>query len=513
MPKVFENKWSPVSLRRDKKGKPQTPYTITSQSVSSSWYNRMVENGGSRYNRLLQIHEADIKSVEISRALDVIAEDISSCNADNQEFFVIDYPDDENIKKTLIKNVEKMKTIWEKRTKFDAELFNRVRKTIKKGITFYRKMPDGTLKELPTERMTGYILSPNDESQVTHYLYEASLTRIEDIGRVTRKTISAQTAGSKQDKYEVIPVDDMLIMKVGEGPFGESLVDKVYKVWKQIDMLEQAILIYRIVRAPEKRVYYIDTGALQGAKRDQAINQQRLRLMQKRAQTKTGDIENEYDVNSTTEDIFIPTNSTGKGSRIETLPAGQNLGELTDLNHFLDKMTKGLRIPTSMIDPQAESQQQFSDMRVGQTYQVEMRYLGHVKRLKRQLEPSLFAHFKEFCVDRGLMLHASTIFRINDSMSFAVYKEIEVNQSLLNVFNSTLQIQSLSKKVALQKYMNMDQEDIKHNEHQKLLEKGLTGDQIKEMPQEAIDNIVYGDGRLGKDYGIEPAEGSGGYGY
>ena len=274
-----ERTWKPVTLGKGKGG--GGTYNISSQAVSSNWYNRAIDNSGTRYNRMLQINEADSKSVEISRALDVIAEDISSCNADNQDFFLIDYPDDNKIKKTVLKVMETMKDLWEERTCFDKHLYNRVRKTIKYGATFYRKNGDGTLTELPAERMVGYIVSTNDETLVTHYLYDRKLIRIDDMQRAIRAPLKKEV---NEDKYEIISVNDLLVLKVGEGPFGESLVDKVYKVWKQIDMLEQAILIYRIVRAPEKRVYYIDTGNLQGAKRDQAINAQRLRLMQKKSE-------------------------------------------------------------------------------------------------------------------------------------------------------------------------------------------------------------------------------------
>lgn len=299
-----EKTWKPVSL---KKIANDEPYKINNYSVSSDWYNRIIDNTGSRYNRLSQYNDADCKSVEISRALDVIAEDISSCNADNQEFFIIDYPDDSKVKRSVIKTMERMKDLWEKRTDFDDKLFNRVRDTIKYGATFFKRNVDGTLTRLPTERFVGYVLANSEDEKITHYLYDPSITKIGHEHKVSG-VFGNNSIKSNKSGYEKYSVDDLLILKVGNGAFGESLIEKVYRTWKQMDMLEEAVLIYRVVRAPERRVYYIDVGNLQGAKREQAINSQRMRLMQKKV-GRNAHVEVEYDPHSSQEDIFIPTNS------------------------------------------------------------------------------------------------------------------------------------------------------------------------------------------------------------
>lgn len=505
MTKLKENVWNPIDLNKSRKA----GYSITNYAVSTSWYNRIIDNSGTRYNRLMKYDEADKSSVEISRALDVIAEDISSCNADSEDIFRIEFRDDSSVKKTQIKILNTALDMWSKRTEFDTALFDRVRYTIKNGAMFFGKNKDGTLKFLPTERFVGYVVSEDDENVVTHYLYDPNLSRIDKCDRTYIKKFGSTSSTS--DNYDVIPVDALVIMKIGDDPFGCSLIEKVYKVWRQMSMMEDAILIYRVVRAPERRIYYIDTGNLQGPKRETAIERQRLRLMQKRV-SKGNNVETEYDPHSTGEDIFIPTNSSGKGSRIETLPAGQNLGEITDLEWFAKKMAAGLRIPTSMIDINDQQQNQFSDMRVGQLYQIEMRYMGHIKRMKLPIAKELSKNFYEFCSDREIVIPDDMTFVINDSMSFADYKEMELNQTMLNVFNSTLQIGSLSKRYSLQKYMNMSMEDLRDNELYKLMEKGLNAEQIKKLPEHVVENIVYGDGRLGKEFGLEPDD-SGGAGW
>lgn len=496
---LTESAWKSFNRGTGKGG-----YSINAYAASTTWYNNHLDNSGARINRLRRYNEADKCSVEISRALDILAEDISSCNADDEYVFQIEYPDDSKVKKTTIKIMDETLKLWGSRTKMDTNLFERIRKTIKYGATFYKIEADGSYRELPTERFVGYIVADDDEERVTHYIYNPEGELVDLCGKI----INQQKVAKKRfGEYIPIPVNDMVILKVGDSPFGMSVIEPVYRTWKQMSLIEDAVIIYRVVRAPERRIYYIDVGNLQGPKREAAIEKQRLRLMQKQA-AKNGSVTTEYDPHTTSEDIFIPTNSTGKGSRIETLPGGQNLGEVGDLEWFAKKLAAGLRIPYSMIDTQGDQQQQFTDMRVGQMYQIEMRYMGYVKRFQRRFSEVLRKNFENFCHEREIALPDEYTFRITEPMSFTVYKEMEINQTLLNVYNSTLQINSLSKRFALQKYLNLDQDELKHNEDSKLREMGISEENIKNMEQSEIDNLVYGTPKADilKKYGLEQQE-------
>lgn len=494
---LTESSWLPV-----KRGAKSGGYSINAYAASTSWYNNHLDLGNGRINRLRKYHEADVSSVEISRALDILAEDISSCNADDNFIFAIDYPDDSKVKKTVSRIMDDALHNWAERTEMDVDLFDRVRKTLKFGATFYKTEADGSLKELPTERIVGYLVADDDEDHVTHYLYHPEGELVDTCGKIVNQ--KSRNTGSGNDKIIPIPVNELLVLKVGNSPLGVSVIEPVYRTWKQMSLIEDAVIIYRVVRAPERRVYYIDVGNLQGPKREAAIEKQRLRLMQKQAM-RNDSVTTEYDPHSTSEDIFIPTNSTGKGSRIETLPGGTGLGEITDLEWFAKKLASGLRIPYSMIDANNESQNQYNDMRVGQLYQVEMRYMGYVKRFQRRFGAELEKNFVKFCVEREITPPEDFIFKIVEPMSFSLYKEIEINQTLLNVYNSTLQINTLSKKFALQKYLNMSQEDLHYNEEAKLIEMGFPAEVIKKMTQEEIDNVVYGtmSPAVAEKYGIQ----------
>lgn len=505
---LTEQRWNAVPIGA-KVEENYNPTTITSHVMSTSWFNKVITNDGSRLQKLKNFYQADTCSVEIGRALDIIAEDISSANAaDNDDaHFFIDFGEESKIKKSVMDIINGAKDIWEERTGMKDEFFDRVRKTLRYGATFYRKNPDGTLSELPSERFVGYILSEQDEKVVTHYLYDPSIETIDRTGRIFQATRSNNafniTSRTKSDNYQTISVNDLVVFKLGDKPFGESLIDRVYGVWKTMKLLEDSIVVYRVTRSTERRVFYIDVGNLQGPKREQAIERMRIRMNQRKA-AKGGELITEYDPQSLGEDLFIPTSANGKGSRVEMLQGGSNLGELTDIDWFSKKLAAGLRIPQSMLDTSDNNQSQYSDMRVGQMYAIEMRYLGMINRYRKRFISPLRESFKEFCSRRDILVPVEANLKIQESHSFAKYKQMELNQTSLNIFNSTLQISQLSKKLALQQYLNFDAEMLARNEEMKLLEKGLTMDQIKQMPQEARDNIVYGDGRLGKDYGLQP---------
>lgn len=468
---------------------------------SMSWFRRIIDNAGPREEKLKRYDMMDHDSVEITRALDIIAEDVSSVNGDNEDIFSIEYEDEFNVKKTLLKTIEQMKDQWKTRTGFGDEFYNHARDILKYGCKIFLIRPDGSLKELIQSRIVGYVIDHKDDTKISHYLYDDQKQYKNEEGDEIGH--SKHVDGNKRS-YVPIPVNDLLVLKVGSGPYGCSILEKVFSLWRRLQLLEDSIVIYRVVRAPERRVFYIDTGALPPAKANAYVNQVKLRMKQKQI-SRNGKLTTEFDPFSTGEDYYIPQTSEGRGSRIESLQGGAQTGEMDDVRWFAKKLAMALRIPVSMIDTHSDTRDapMFNDARVGQIYQEEMRYMGYIKRLQGQIGNDLSDNFVKFCKEREIKLPPNTKLCINEAQNFAVYKEIELNQQLLNVYNSAQNIRPLAGRVSFEKYLNMDLEEIMDNETMKLREMGLDEDVIKDMPDHVKMNLVYGDGRLGADYGIE----------
>ena len=118
-------------------------------------------------------------------------------------------------------------------------------------------------------------------------------------------------------------------------PFGQSVLEQVFKVYKQKELLEDAIIIYRVQRAPERRVFYIDVGNMPSHLAMQFVERVKTEIHQRRIPSSTGGgtnvIDSSYNPLSINEDYFFPQTAEGRGSKVETLPGGTNLGEIDDL--------------------------------------------------------------------------------------------------------------------------------------------------------------------------------------
>jgi hypothetical protein len=491
----YENTWKPVKLGDTKvsgRGFSGASYK------ASDWFNKLMINSGSRKNKLDRFDVMDT-TVDISRALDVIAEDISSDGADDNKVFDFDFPEDFKSTKGQNKTIQDTMNLWMKRTELDYRFFDYCREMIKYGMIAFRMGKNGTLQKLIPHRIEGYKLSPDDDTLITHYVYNnTGAFRNENDDLVSGQGTKAE------DKKELIPVEDLLIMKIGEGPYGESILDRVYRVWKQLQLLEDAIVIYRIVRAPERRVFYIDIGKMPVHKAEGYIEKVKNKIRQKQV-VKNGEIETDYNPASMQEDYYIGTTGEGRGSKVETLPGGDNLGKIEDLQFFNKKLSLGLRIPPSYLDSYSEDVNgaQYNDGRVASAYIAEMRYVGYVKRIQKTIAKELFRNFKRFAKKSGVEIPEELDFIISPPQSFAIYKENELNSVLLTTYGSADGVESISKRFALRRYLNMDEEDLVANEDQKLMEKGLSPEQIKKLKQEERYNIVYGDGHLNPNVEVD----------
>lgn len=133
-------------------------------------------------------------------------------------------------------------------------------------------------------------------------------------------------------------------------PYGRSILDPARKLWKQLQLAEDSMLVYRITRAPERRVFYIDVGNLEHADVAQFIQQFQIQLKkQPIVDQKTGNINLKYNPMNVTEDYFIPMRAD-RSSRIETLPGASNLGDIQDIEYLQNKLFASLQVPKNYLN-------------------------------------------------------------------------------------------------------------------------------------------------------------------
>ena len=195
-------------------------------------------------------------------------------------------------------------------------------------------------------------------------------------------------------------------------PFGQSVLENIFKVYKQKELLEDAILIYRIQRAPERRIFKIDVGNMPSHMAMQFVERIKNEIHQRRIPTHNGGgqsvMDATYNPLSINEDYFFPTTAEGRGSSVDTLPGGDNLGEIDDLKYFNNKLARGLRVPSSYLPTGPEDNQTpLSDGRVGTAMIQEFRFNQYCERLQRTICDKLDDEFKMFLRWRGFNIDSS----------------------------------------------------------------------------------------------------------
>tara|TARA_A100001515_G_C4578996_1_gene212372 strand:- start:144 stop:1760 length:1617 start_codon:yes stop_codon:yes gene_type:complete len=158
-----------------------------------------------------------------------------------------------------------------------------------------------------------------------------------------------------------------------------SHLHKAIKPLNQLRMLEDAVVIYRLARAPERRIFYIDVGNLPKMKAEQYLRDMMVKHKNKLTyDAQTGEVRDDRKFMTMLEDFWLPRREGGRGTEITTLPGGQNLGEMEDVDYFRRKLYKSLNVPTARM----EQENQFQLGRASEITRDELKFNKFIKRLR-----------------------------------------------------------------------------------------------------------------------------------
>jgi len=312
----------------------------------------------------------------------------------------------ETIKKKIIEefnNIQKMLNFSNlsddlfKRWYIDGRIYYHVivnEKDPKKGIQELRYIDPRKIRkvrEIQKERdpKTGANII---KSLAEYYVYN-------DRGTTTQTFSANVTQGLRIAPNSIINVNSGLMD--AKNTFVISYLHKAIKALNQLRMIEDAVVIYRISRAPERRIFYIDVGNLPKGKAEQYLRSIMIQYRNKLVyDASTGEIRDERKHMSMLEDFWLPRREGGKGTEITTLPAGQNLGEMEDVKYFQKKLLNALNVPVSRLEPNDGGL-----MGLGRSTEVtrdEVKFAKFVHRLRNKFS-QLFDHaLKIQCVLKGI---------------------------------------------------------------------------------------------------------------
>jgi hypothetical protein len=286
-----------------------------------------------------------------------------------------------------------------------------------------------------------------------------------------------------------------------------SYLHKAIKPVNQLRMIEDAIVIYRISRAPERRIFYIDVGNLPKVKAEQylkdVMNRYRNKLVY---DATTGEIRDDRNHMSMLEDFWLPRREGGRGTEITTLPGGSNLGEIDDIVYFQRKLYRSLNVPISRL----EAENGFSMGRASEITRDELKFTKFVQRIRKKFTPLFTDLLKTNLLLKGIIspedwprMQEHIQYDFMEDGHFAELKDAE----LLNDRIQTLDgIQSyigtfFSKEYVLKKVLNMTDAEVQEMRTQIAkeletdpLDGGITvpdgGDGVTRYPQDAAGGIV-----------------------
>ena len=202
-----------------------------------------------------------------------------------------------------------------------------------------------------------------------------------DKGQTTQTYTSNVNAGLRIAPESIINVNSGLMD--AKNTFVISYLHKAIKPLNQLRMIEDAVVIYRISRAPERRIFYIDVGNLPKGKAEQYLRDIMAKYRNKMVyDASTGELRDDRKHMSMLEDFWLPRREGGKGTEITTLAAGQNLGELEDVKYFRQKLLQSLNVPISRLEPQ-----QGGMIGIGRTSEVtrdEVKFTKFIVRLRNK---------------------------------------------------------------------------------------------------------------------------------
>ena len=220
-----------------------------------------------------------------------------------------------------------------------------------------------------------------------------------------------------------------------------SYLHKAIKPLNQLRMIEDATVIYRISRAPERRIFYIDVGNLPKLKAEQYLRDIMIKYKNKLVyDSATGEVRDDRKHLSMMEDFWLPRREGGKGTEITTLPGGQNLGELEDVKYFEKKLYKSLNVPVSRLDP---NQSGFSLGRVGEITRDEVKFSKFVDRQRAKFSELFEQALRVQCVLKGICTEEEfeefkqyIYFDFIKDNNFAELKEAELVRERLSLLGS-----------------------------------------------------------------------------
>ena len=458
-------------------------------------------------NRIERYNQYEMMDVdaEINACLDIIAEFSTQKNDHNKTPFNFEFRDDPTPHEMDL--LSKQLQQWCKLNEFDTRMFKMFRNVIKYGDQVFVRDPENfKLYWVDMVKIIKVIVNESEGKLPEQYVIKDLNINLQNLtvaqktntdfaanpttglggtgggggaggGGYTVPSMPYNTSGSRftlGQAESAIDSNHVVHLSLTEGldrfwPFGQSILENVFKVYKQKELLEDAILIYRVQRAPERRMFKIDVGNMPSHLAMAFVDRIKNEIHQRRIPSIHGGqsvVDATYNPLSMNEDYFFPVTAEGRGSSIEVLPGGQNLGEIDDLKYFNNRLARGLRVPSSYLPTGPDDNTTpLNDGRVGTAMIQEFRFNQYCERLQNYVCQKLDEEFKLFLRWRGFNIDTQMFdITFNPPQNFAAYRQSELDTARVSTFQGMEAFPYISKRFALERFLGLTEEEINQNE-------------------------------------------------
>lgn len=274
----------------------------------------------------------------------------------------------------------------------------------------------------------------------------------------------------------------------------KKVMGYLHKAIRPLNMLRQiedAVVIYRMSRAPERRIFYIDVGNLPKQKAEQYMKDLMVRYRNKLSyDPKTGAVKDDYNHNSMLEDFWIPRRDGNKGTEITTLDGGQNLGQLEDIDYLLKKLFRSLNVPLSRLD----AQNGFNMGRSSEITRDEVKFFKYIERMRRKFSYLFVDLLKKQCILKGILTKADwenidqdIRFNFNKDSYFDELKNNEILKEKVEMLGTLSQMSGIffSDKYIRKTILNQTDEEMQQMDQEMSVEREQKAQQA--MQQQAME--------------------------
>jgi hypothetical protein len=430
--------------------------------------------------------------VDVSSAIDEITTEAIAALDDEKPVSIIlddlDVPD--NIKNTIQKEFDEVIKLLD----FNNKAYDIFRRWYVDGRLYYQKVVDLTNPKKGITELRQ--IDPRKIKKVRNVKKtKDSKTGIETITSIDEffvyndkgLTYNANFSTTINNGSIKIAPDTITFVPSGINDLDKNIIlsylHKAIKPVNQLKMMEDALVIYRLARAPERRIFYIDVGNLPKIKAEQYLKDIMARYRNKIVyDSQTGEIRDDRKMMSMLEDFWLPRREGGRGTEITTLPGGENLGQIEDINYFQKKLYQALNVPLSRL----EQQSGFNFGRAAEISRDEIKFAKFVDRLRKKFSTLFDDLLRHNLILKGVItaddwpnISSAIKYKFTQDQYYSEMKDAENIRNRVEVLTTMAPFVGtfFSKKYVLKKVLRLTDDEIEE------MEKDLETDPPPPMPQ------------------------------